>query len=82
MENNHHPLLLSLTKPSDLAFSNMITINTLYDQVAQGAKLRGASRIIGVDTNPEKSEKGILCKTDCSFVFWDFPLQVTRMQWT
>lgn len=27
-------------------------------KVAQGAKIRGASRIIGVDTNPEKSEKG------------------------
>ncbi|MQL93784.1 hypothetical protein Taro_026440 [Colocasia esculenta] len=26
--------------------------------VAQGAKLRGAHRIIGVDTNPEKCEKG------------------------
>nr|GEU69586.1 alcohol dehydrogenase-like 6 [Tanacetum cinerariifolium] len=26
-------------------------------KVAQGAKIRGASRIIGVDTNPEKSEK-------------------------
>lgn len=32
-----------------------------YDKVAQGAKIRGASRIIGVDTNPEKSEKGIRC---------------------
>ncbi|XP_047942011.1 alcohol dehydrogenase-like 6 isoform X2 [Salvia hispanica] len=27
------------------------------EQVAQGAKLRGASRIIGIDTNPEKSER-------------------------
>lgn len=31
---------------------------SLYEQVAQGAKLRGASQIIGVDTNPAKYEKG------------------------
>lgn len=31
---------------------------SLYEQVAQGAKLRGASQIIGVDTNPAKCEKG------------------------
>lgn len=28
--------------------------------MAQGAKIRGASKIIGVDTNPEKYEKGML----------------------
>ncbi|KAL0356445.1 UNVERIFIED_CONTAM: Alcohol dehydrogenase-like 6 [Sesamum radiatum] len=33
-------------------------LGTVGLSVAQGAKLRGASRIIGVDTNPEKSEKG------------------------
>ena len=27
-------------------------------QVAVGARLRGASRIIGVDVNPDKFEKG------------------------
>ncbi|XP_044466294.1 alcohol dehydrogenase-like 6 isoform X2 [Mangifera indica] len=32
-------------------------LGTVGLSVAQGAKLRGASRIIGVDTNPEKSEK-------------------------
>ncbi|XP_050250083.1 alcohol dehydrogenase-like 6 isoform X3 [Quercus robur] len=31
-------------------------LGTLGLSVAQGAKLRGASRIIGVDTNPEKGE--------------------------
>ncbi|XP_072987161.1 alcohol dehydrogenase-like 6 [Typha latifolia] len=33
-------------------------LGTVGLSVAQGAKLRGASRIIGVDTNPEKYEKG------------------------
>lgn len=33
-------------------------IDISYDKVAQGAKIRGASRIIGVEPNPEKSEKG------------------------
>ncbi|KAJ7975487.1 Alcohol dehydrogenase-like [Quillaja saponaria] len=32
-------------------------LGTVGLSVAQGAKLRGASRIIGVDKNPEKSEK-------------------------
>ncbi|KAL5746989.1 hypothetical protein ACOSP7_023978 [Xanthoceras sorbifolium] len=32
-------------------------LGTVGLAVAQGAKLRGASRIIGVDTNPEKCEK-------------------------
>ncbi|KAK3013575.1 hypothetical protein RJ639_008754 [Escallonia herrerae] len=32
-------------------------LGTVGLSVAQGAKMRGASRIIGVDTNPEKSEK-------------------------
>ncbi|KAJ0106445.1 hypothetical protein Patl1_19273 [Pistacia atlantica] len=32
-------------------------LGTVGLSVAQGAKIRGASRIIGVDTNPEKSEK-------------------------
>ncbi|KAF3322336.1 alcohol dehydrogenase-like 6 [Carex littledalei] len=34
-------------------------LGTVGLSVAQGAKLRGASKIIGVDTNPEKREKGI-----------------------
>lgn len=29
------------------------------EQVAQGAKLRGAAQIIGVDINPAKAEQGI-----------------------
>ncbi|KAF8376934.1 hypothetical protein HHK36_030305 [Tetracentron sinense] len=33
-------------------------LGTVGLSVAQGAKLRGASRIIGVDVNPEKYEKG------------------------
>ncbi|KAF5207952.1 alcohol dehydrogenase [Thalictrum thalictroides] len=33
-------------------------LGTVGLSVAQGAKLRGASRIIGVDTNPEKFDKG------------------------
>ncbi|KAL5211995.1 hypothetical protein ABZP36_022842 [Zizania latifolia] len=33
-------------------------LGTVGLSVAQGAKLRGASIIIGVDTNPEKQEKG------------------------
>ncbi|CAN6481689.1 unnamed protein product [Victoria cruziana] len=33
-------------------------LGTVGLSVAQGAKLRGASRVIGVDTNPEKLEKG------------------------
>ncbi|PIA54942.1 hypothetical protein AQUCO_00901090v1 [Aquilegia coerulea] len=33
-------------------------LGTVGLSVAQGAKLRGASRIIGVDTNPQKYEKG------------------------
>ncbi|GLT46548.1 hypothetical protein SLA2020_202920 [Shorea laevis] len=32
-------------------------LGTVGLSVAQGAKLRGASRIIGIDTNPEKCEK-------------------------
>ncbi|GER56697.1 alcohol dehydrogenase family protein [Striga asiatica] len=41
-------------------------LGTVGLSVVQGAKLRGASRIIGVDTNPEKSVKGtvILCSVD------------------
>ncbi|CAA0818138.1 Alcohol dehydrogenase-like 6 [Striga hermonthica] len=34
-------------------------LGTVGLSVAQGAKLRGASRIIGVDTNPEKSVKAM-----------------------
>uniref|UniRef100_A0A453P5H2 Alcohol dehydrogenase-like 6 n=1 Tax=Aegilops tauschii subsp. strangulata TaxID=200361 RepID=A0A453P5H2_AEGTS len=33
-------------------------LGTVGLSVAQGAKLRGASKIIGVDTNPDKQEKG------------------------
>lgn len=43
-----------------LTSDNNILIDTSCDQVAYGAKLRGASRIIGVDTKPEKCEKGKL----------------------
>lgn len=35
----------------------------MIEKVAQGARKRGASRIVGVETNPEKSVKGkyIIC---------------------
>lgn len=35
-------------------------------QVAQGAKMRGATRIIGVDLDPEKFEIGNACQLICS----------------
>lgn len=38
--------------------------------MAQGAKIRGASKIIGVDTNPEKYEKGMLSIRKCSTGLW------------
>ncbi|XAR55204.1 Alcohol dehydrogenase [Bertholletia excelsa] len=47
-------------KVADIAQGSTVIIfglGTVGLAVAQGAKLRGASRIIGVDTNSEKSEK-------------------------
>uniref|UniRef100_A0A5B7BZR6 Putative alcohol dehydrogenase-like 6 n=1 Tax=Davidia involucrata TaxID=16924 RepID=A0A5B7BZR6_DAVIN len=47
-------------KVADISEGSTVVIfglGTVGLAVAQGAKLRGASRIIGVDTNPEKSEK-------------------------
>ncbi|THG19432.1 hypothetical protein TEA_030001 [Camellia sinensis var. sinensis] len=47
-------------KVADIAGGSTVVIfglGTVGLAVAQGAKLRGASRIVGVDTNPEKSEK-------------------------
>ncbi|GFZ07624.1 GroES-like zinc-binding dehydrogenase family protein [Actinidia rufa] len=47
-------------KVADIARGSTVVIfglGTVGLAVAQGAKLRGASQIIGVDTNPEKSEK-------------------------
>ncbi|XP_072956231.1 alcohol dehydrogenase-like 6 [Typha angustifolia] len=44
-----------ISKGSTVAIFGLGTVGL---SVAQGAKLRGASRIIGVDTNPEKYEKG------------------------
>ncbi|XP_076883724.1 alcohol dehydrogenase-like 6 [Bidens hawaiensis] len=43
-----------VSKGSTVAIFGLGTVGL---SVAQGAKIRGASRIIGVDTNPEKSEK-------------------------
>ncbi|XP_059453403.1 alcohol dehydrogenase-like 6 isoform X1 [Corylus avellana] len=43
-----------ISKGSTVAIFGLGTVGL---SVAQGAKLRGASRIIGVDTNPEKGEK-------------------------
>ncbi|KAH7529493.1 hypothetical protein FEM48_Zijuj05G0189800 [Ziziphus jujuba var. spinosa] len=43
-----------ITKGSTVAIFGLGTVGL---SVAQGAKIRGASRIIGIDTNPEKSEK-------------------------
>ncbi|CAK9156373.1 unnamed protein product, partial [Ilex paraguariensis] len=47
-------------KVADISAGSTVVIfglGTVGLSVAQGAKLRKASRIIGVDTNPEKSEK-------------------------
>ncbi|KAK2990873.1 hypothetical protein RJ640_001973 [Escallonia rubra] len=47
-------------KVADVSEGSTVVIfglGTVGLSVAQGAKMRGASRIIGVDTNPEKSEK-------------------------
>ncbi|KAL4186065.1 hypothetical protein AMTRI_Chr09g31920 [Amborella trichopoda] len=46
-----------ISKGSTVAIFGLGTVGL---SVAQGAKLRGASQIIGVDTNPEKNEKGKL----------------------
>ncbi|XP_078166723.1 groES-like zinc-binding dehydrogenase family protein isoform X2 [Carex rostrata] len=49
-------------KVADITRGSTVVIfglGTVGLSVAQGAKLRGASKIIGVDTNPEKHEKGI-----------------------
>ncbi|KAK1257087.1 Alcohol dehydrogenase-like 6 [Acorus gramineus] len=48
-------------KVADVSEGSTVVIfglGTVGLSVAQGAKLRGASQIIGVDTNPEKKEKG------------------------
>ncbi|KAF2304425.1 hypothetical protein GH714_030980 [Hevea brasiliensis] len=48
---------------ADIAEGSTVVIfglGTVGLSVAQGAKLRGASQIIGVDTNPEKHEKEVL----------------------
>lgn len=45
----------NVSKGSSVAIFGLGTVGL---SVAQGAKLRGASKIIGVDTNPEKQEKG------------------------
>ncbi|XP_010933295.2 alcohol dehydrogenase-like 6 isoform X1 [Elaeis guineensis] len=48
-------------KVADISKGSTVVIfglGTVGLSVAQGAKLRGASRIIGVDTNPQKYEKG------------------------
>ncbi|XP_059647233.1 alcohol dehydrogenase-like 6 isoform X2 [Cornus florida] len=47
-------------KVADISEGSTVVIfglGTVGLSVAQGAKLRGASRVIGVDTNPAKSEK-------------------------
>ncbi|KAL8200037.1 hypothetical protein R6Q57_011376 [Mikania cordata] len=44
----------NVSKGSTVAIFGLGTVGL---SVAQGAKIRGASRIIGVDTNPEKKEK-------------------------
>ncbi|XP_027124577.1 alcohol dehydrogenase-like 6 isoform X2 [Coffea arabica] len=47
-------------KVADISEGSTVAIfglGTVGLSVAQGAKLRGASRIIGIDINPEKSEK-------------------------
>ncbi|XP_020084178.1 alcohol dehydrogenase-like 6 isoform X2 [Ananas comosus] len=48
-------------KVADISKGSTVVIfglGTVGLSVAQGAKIRGASKIIGVDTNPEKYEKG------------------------
>ncbi|CAM0945102.1 unnamed protein product [Alopecurus aequalis] len=44
-----------VTKGSSVVIFGLGTVGL---SVAQGARLRGASKIIGVDTNPDKEEKG------------------------
>lgn len=44
-----------ISKGSNVAIFGLGTVGL---SVAQGARLRGASRIIGIDTNPDKYEKG------------------------
>jgi hypothetical protein len=41
--------------------TNLCTFFTSHDQAMEGAKMAGASRIIGVDLNPEKYEQGTVC---------------------
>ncbi|XP_077220449.1 groES-like zinc-binding dehydrogenase family protein isoform X2 [Tasmannia lanceolata] len=56
-------------KVADICKGSTVVIfglGTVGLSVAQGAKLRGASRIIGVDTNPAKYEKGkVFGITEC-----------------
>ncbi|KAL6178333.1 hypothetical protein ACLB2K_049851 [Fragaria x ananassa] len=47
-------------------------LGTVGLSVAQGAKLRGASAIIGVDTNPEKGEKGSVSSYFLFFICLEF----------
>lgn len=49
--------------------SYILMISDIHVQVAEGARLRGASKIIGVDINPEKFAKGTqfaLCVFNCT----------------
>jgi hypothetical protein len=41
--------------------TNLCTFFPSHDQAMEGAKMAGASRIIGVDLNPEKYEQGTVC---------------------
>ena len=36
----------------------LVSYNGNCEQVAEGARIRGASKIIGIDTNPNKFSKG------------------------
>jgi alcohol dehydrogenase len=55
-------LAVSFMLPSLLFFfvtgSNTVRINVICAQVSEGVRLRGASKIIGVDINPDKFAKG------------------------
>ena len=47
-------------------YENCVTMTNFYvffsyDQAMEGAKMAGASRIIGVDLNPAKYEQGKIC---------------------
>jgi Zn-dependent alcohol dehydrogenase len=40
-----------------------------HDQAMEGAKMAGASRIIGVDLNPAKYEEGTVCHNGKTWSF-------------